>query len=289
MSIWLIGNRGILGTEVEKQLKHRGWQYKASDIEVDITNKHELQVFAANSSGISWIINCSGYTAVDQAEDEPDIAFRINADGLKNIAETAVSLNAKLVHISTDYVFNGEKDSAYLETDATGPRGVYAVSKLEGEQRLKDTFNRYYILRTAWLYGRAGTNFVLTMLKLFNEKEEVKVVSDQWGSPTYAGDLAGTILSIVEHNKAPCGIYHFTNEGRTNWYEFALEIYRMALDRGLIERKVKITPIGTELYPTRAKRPRNSCLSKEKIKQSLGISIRSWQEALSEFIYGLGN
>ena len=293
MSIWLIGNKGMLGTEVEKLLQESGRPYQASDLEVNISDKKSLRDFAANCgrSGdkIEWIINCSGYTAVDRAEDEADLAFRINAEGVQNIAETAAFLNAQLVHISTDYVFNGQKDSAYLETDATDPIGIYGSSKLEGEQRVRDTLEKHYMLRTAWLYGGAGTNFVLTMLRLFGEREEVQVVCDQWGSPTYAADLAGAILTIVERDTTPYGTYHFTNEGRTNWYEFAKAIYRLALDRGLIKGEVKIEPIDTEQYPTRAKRPQNSYLSKEKIKQSLGITIRSWQEALKDFIDGLGD
>ena len=291
MSIWLIGNRGMLGTEVEKLLQDSGRPYRASDLEVDITNKRSLQDFALNHgrSGdkIDWIINCSGYTAVDRAEDEADLAFRINSRGVQNIAKTAASLKAGLVHISTDYVFNGKKDSAYLETDETVPTGVYGASKLEGDRCVKETLEKFYILRTAWLYGRNGTNFVLTMLKLFGEREEIQVVSDQWGSPTYAVDLAGVILGIVERSTASYGTYHFTNEGRTNWYEFTKEIYRLTLSRGLIKKEVKIEPIGTEQYPTRAKRPRNSYLSKEKIKQNLGITIRSWKEALKDFIDGL--
>ncbi len=291
MSIWLIGNRGMLGTEVEKLLQESGRPYRASDLEIDITDKRSLQDFTANhgrrDDKIDWIINCSGYTAVDRAEDEADLAFRINSRGVQNIAETAESLQAGLVHISTDYVFNGQKDSAYLENDETAPTGVYGASKLEGERRVKETLEKFYILRTAWLYGKNGTNFVLTMLELFRERKEVRVVSDQWGSPTYAADLAGTILAIVERSTASYGTYHFTNEGRTNWYEFAKEIYRLGMNRGLIKGEVKIEPIGTEQYPTRAKRPRNSYLSKEKIKQSLGKTIRNWREALKDFIDGL--
>ena len=288
MSLWLIGNKGMLGNEVEKLLKRKELPYLASDIEVDITDKRALQAFIADHKNehknIDWIINCSGYTAVDRAEDDTESALRINAHGVQNIAETAKDLNAGLIHISTDYVFNGEKTSAYLETDVTNPLGVYGSSKLEGEKCIIDTFKKYYILRTAWLFGKQGNNFVKTMLTLLKEKDTVKVVEDQWGSPTYAADLAGGIISIIENGSESYGTYHFTNEGRTNWYEFAREIHRLALDMGFIKKKVRIVPVGTEQFPTRARRPQNSYLSKEKIKQVMGISIRNWQEALKEFI-----
>ena len=284
MSIWLIGSRGMLGTEVEKLLKEKGLPHLSTVIKVDITDLKSLRTFTSDRGNIDCIINCSGYTAVDKAEDEPETAFRINAGGTQNIVETAKSLNAALIHISTDYVFNGEKESAYLENDPADPIGVYGKSKLKGDQCIQSSMTNYYIIRTAWLFGKQGNNFVNTMLKLFEKREEVKVVSDQWGSPTYAPDLAEVILKVIENRDKHYGVYNFTNEGRTNWHAVAGEIYKLAREKGIIQNEVNIIPISTEEFPTRARRPRNSYLSKEKIKRNLGITIRSWQDALQEYI-----
>jgi dTDP-4-dehydrorhamnose reductase len=285
--IWLIGNKGMLGQEVEKLFKRKRLSYLASDKEVDITNYPILQEFTKNIE-LAWIINCSGYTEVDKAEKEMEKAFLINRDGGKNISKIATEKQAKLIHISTDYVFNGKKDThlSYTENDKTEPINIYGESKLAGEREIKETFKKYFILRTAWLYGRGGKNFVSTMLKLFKEKEEIKVVSDQWGSPTYTVDLAEVIVEIINHDSDKFGIYHFTNEGVTNWYEFACTIYDKARRLGLIEdnKKVEIQPIKTEDYPTAARRPRYSVLSKEKIKREFNLKIRDWEDALEDFI-----
>ncbi len=280
----------MLGEEVESLLKKNNVSYLFSDQEVDIGDKAALQEFVQehHRNKLEWIVNCSGYTAVDRAEDEPETAFRINAEGVRNIAETAKSLNAALIHISTDYVFAGDKGSPYSEDDPTSPIGVYARSKLEGEQLVQQTLARYYILRTAWLYGNRGNNFVRTMLRLFQERDTVRVVSDQWGSPTYSRDLGGMILHVTRTGSEKFGIYHYTNEGKTSWYEFAQEIYIQARQTGLVNREVGIVPVTTEAYPTRAKRPKYSYLSKEKIQKTFGISIRSWQDALQECIEELG-
>ncbi len=291
MSVWLIGNRGMLGREVEALLVRNRIKHLSSDLEVDICDPSALRYFVAENRGhnIDWIVNCSGYTAVDKAEAEPEKAFRINAEGVHNIAETAESLNAILIHISTDYVFAGDKENEYLEDDPTDPAGVYARSKLQGEQRVQETLSRFYILRTAWLYGTSGTNFVQTMLRLFREQDTVRVVSDQWGSPTYAKDLAGAILQVIRSNNNRYDVYNYTNTGRTSWYEFAREIYRQARRIGIVQRDVEIVPISTAEYPTPARRPQYSYLSKEKIKSTLGVTIRSWQEALEDCMEELKN
>ena len=286
MMIWLIGHKGMLGSEVHKLLIERGMPCLASDMEVDITDIHRLRAHAMDRP-LSWIINCSAYTAVDRAEEERELAFRINSDGVRNIALIAAEKRAKLIHISTDYVFDGTKEGAYLETDPPNPAGVYGASKYEGERHIEASLASYFILRTAWLYGRQGNNFVHTMIRLFQEREEVRIVSDQWGSPTLAGDLAGAIVHIVSRDTNQYGIYHFTNEGRTHWHAFASVIYQLAREQGLVERDVRIIPVTTDQYPTRTRRPANSYLSKEKIRRVFGISIRPWQEALAEFIRGL--
>jgi dTDP-4-dehydrorhamnose reductase len=281
--IWLIGNKGMLGSDVEKILKTSSMRYIASDIDVDITDYAVLRDFAAPKE-IDWIINCSAYTAVDKAEEERDRAYSINADGVHNIARVAEDSGAGLIHVSTDYVFDGEKNGPYREDDETNPLGVYGQSKLEGERRIMSAMDRYFIIRTAWLYGAGGNNFVGTMLRLFRERNEVRVVADQWGSPTYSKDLAAALISAAAGGSARYGIYHFTNEGRTSWYEFAREIYSQALRYGYVRREVDIVPITTSEYPTRARRPKNSYLSKEKIIRELGIECRSWQKALEEFL-----
>ena len=281
--IWLIGNRGMLGSDVEDLLKTRSVPYVSSDIDIDITDYKTLRDFAA-SKGIGWIINCSAYTAVDAAEDERDKAFSINADGAHNIARVAEDSGATLIHVSTDYVFDGEKTGPYLEDDKTNPLGAYGQSKLAGERKIISAMDRYFIIRTAWLYGAKGNNFVRTMLRLFGERDEVRVVADQWGSPTYTKDLAEALISAATHNSTRFGIYHFTNEGRTNWHEFAMEIYSLARRSDRINREVRIIPITTSEYPPKTRRPKNSYLSKEKIRRELGVECRNWRKALEEFI-----
>jgi dTDP-4-dehydrorhamnose reductase len=281
--IWLIGNKGMLGTDVEHLLKELQVKYIASDKEVDIVDYNALESYGGKQK-ISWIINCSAYTAVDKAEDEPDLAYRINSEGVLNIARVVKIQKARLIHLSTDYVFDGSKKEAYTEEDPPNPVGVYGKSKLEGEKNIIKTIQKYYIIRIAWLYGRNGNNFVHTMLRLFSEKDEVRVVRDQWGSPTYTKDVATTIMKIIANNTEKFGIYNFTNEDRINWYDFAIRIYSLAKKKGLVNREVKITPITTEDYPTKAVRPKNSYLDKDKIKKAFGLQIRPWHEALEEFI-----
>lgn len=281
--IWLVGNQGMLGTEVHHRLQVRNIEHVATDLDVDITDRQAVSNFS-NSSALSWIVNCSAYTAVDRAEDEPEQAFRINAEGTRNLALLARERGAGFLHISTDYVFDGQKEGAYLESDTPNPLGVYGRSKLQGELYIQENIDSHIILRTAWLYGPHGNNFVRTMLRLFRERDEVGVVSDQWGTPTLAGDLADVIVHIVNQKPVPYGIFHFTNEGRTNWFEFASLIFRLGRQYQLVDREVRLFPIKAQQYPSKAFRPTNSYLSKEKIKTAFGIEVRPWQEALESFI-----
>jgi len=281
--IWLIGNKGMLGKEVEALIQKKGLAYIASDQEIDITNLAELRTFAV-AKPLSWIINCAAYTAVDKAEDEPDRAFQINAVGPRNIAEVARDKKAKLIHISTDYVFDGTKAVAYEETDPPRPLGVYGESKYQGELNISATLDAYFVIRTAWLYGRQGNNFVYTMLRLFQERDIVRVVGDQFGSPTYAPDLAAVLLSIVALNSDAYGIYNFTNAGKISWHDFACEIYRLARERKILAKDVLIQSILTADYPTKTRRPQNSYLSKDKITKAFRISPRNWETALKEFM-----
>jgi len=289
--IWLIGNKGMLGNDVEKLLKERGLTYWASDKEVDISDYKALEKFGKDKK-IKWIVNCAGYTKVDKAEEEIDDAFRINKEGIRNIALFSAKRQIRLIHISTDYVFDGRQEGnavAYSEDDKTNPITIYGKSKLAGEEELKKILVEYFILRTAWLYGLQGSNFVYAMLRLFKERDVVKIVEDQRGSPTYTVDLAGAILKIIEDDSVNYGIYHFTNEGIANWHEFARVIYKKTKKLGLIEdnKKVEIQPIKTKDYPTVARRPKYSVLSKEKIKKEFNIKIRDWDEALEDFLVSL--
>lgn len=283
--IWLVGNRGMLGTEVERLLRKRDAAVLASGREVDITREGAPEEFLASHGvrALDWIVNCSAYTAVDAAEDEPERAFAVNEGGVRALAAAARATGAALLHVSTDYVFDGTRQGAYEEDDAPNPIGAYGRSKLAGEAALRGSLERHVIVRTAWLYGRNGRNFVATMLRLFEERERVTVVADQWGSPTFAGDLAGAILAILHHGEKRFGTYHFTNEGRASWYEFAVEIHRQAVQRGLARPGIALVPIRTADYPARARRPENSLLSKEKIRTTFGIAIRDWRDALQGY------
>ena len=285
--IWLVGNKGMLGSEVEKLLKEQGLTYWASDKEVDIGDYKALEKFAKDKK-IKWIINCAGYTKVDKAEEEIDEAFRINKDGVRNIALFSSKRQIRLIHISTDYIFDGDKDDVrgYREDDKANPLSVYGKSKLAGEKEIQKILEEYFILRTAWLYGLNGHNFIFTMLRLFQKKEKLEVVDDQRGSPTYANDLAEVILKIIQSGSEKYGIYHFSNEGVTNWYKFARAIYSKAKKLDLLSnsKKVEIKAIKTEEYPTVAVRPKNSILSKDKIKKEFNLDIRDWKEAMDDFL-----
>ncbi len=283
--IWLVGNKGMLGTEVESLLKAAGLSYTATDIEIDITRPDEPARFVEKLAGdpahrLEWIVNCSAYTAVDAAEDESQKAFAVNALGPRSLAIAARESGAALLHISTDYVFDGFKEGAYTEDDAVNPLSAYGKSKLEGEREIAAALDRHVILRTAWLYAGGRKNFVTTMLNLFRTRDTVKVVEDQWGSPTYARDLAGAVLTVVQRRGWEPGIYHYSNDGRTNWFEFARQIHTLAARRGLAPAGVAIVPIKADQYPTKARRPANSYLSKAKFVGAFDAVIRPWQTAL---------
>jgi len=289
--IWLIGNKGMLGNDVEKLLKERGLIYCASDKEVDIGDYKALEKFGKDKK-IKWVFNCAGYTKVDKAEEEIYEVFRINKEGVRNLALFSAKKQIRLIHISTDYVFDGRQErvaAIYKEDAKTNPINIYGKSKLAGEEEIKKILEEHFIMRTAWLYGLKGNNFVYTMLRLFKERELVKVVEDQWGAPTYTVDLASAILKVIEDDSVSYGTYHFTNEGMTSWYEFAKAIYKKAKRLGLIadNKKIEIQPIKTEEYPTAARRPRYSVLSKEKIKREFDLKIREWDKALEDFLISL--
>ena len=283
--VWLIGCKGMLGTEIARQLKNSNIDYIGTDIDVDITKLEVLEDFANKNPKIDWIINCSAYTAVDKAEDDKDIANLLNNIGPKNISSVAEKINAKMIHISTDYVFDGTGNIPYTEDMDVKPIGVYGQTKADGEKSVIDSGCEYYIFRTAWLYGYDGKNFVYTMLKLMESKQELSVVSDQKGTPTFAGDLANCVIkTITSKNQIPCGIYHCTDLGEITWYDFACEIYKQGKATGKLSNECKINPCSTDEFPTKAKRPAYSVLSKEKIQQALGITLPMWNESLNVFM-----
>ena len=274
--ILVTGASGQLGYDVVEELKKRGIENKATyRHDFDITDYFSVIEYIKNVNPCA-IIHCAAYTAVDRAEDEPELCYSINVDGTANIAKTCKELDIKMIYISTDYIFEGNGKDAYEVDDRPNPLGVYGKSKLAGENKVKEYLNKYFIVRISWVFGKNGNNFVKTMIKLGKEHDSVNVVSDQIGSPTYTADLAVLLCDMIKTDKY--GVYHATNEGYCSWAEFAEEIFKQ------LNYKVKVNHIKTEEYPTRAARPKNSKLSKEKL-QKMGFSrMPKWENALMEFI-----
>jgi dTDP-4-dehydrorhamnose reductase len=230
----------------------------------------------------AYVINCAAYTAVDKAEDEVDLARRVNRDGAENLARLCGEFGTTLIQISTDFVFAGSGNQPLTETDEAAPISVYGLTKLEGEQVIPALASQYFILRTSWLYSEFAGNFVKTMLKLGRERDELRIIWDQVGTPCYAIDLAGCILHIIETQSTAYGLYHYSNEGLTSWYDFATAIFELS---GL---PVKTVPIRTAEYPTKATRPPYSVMDKSKVKQALGVAIPHWRTSLQLCLERLG-
>ncbi len=312
--IWLIGSKGMLGQELARAFDQNKMQWVGTNSDVDIGSSEALETFAASHdisagrtgnaaskgkqpSKITWVINCAGYTAVDKAEDEPELAHRINAAGPLNIARTARHIGAKLIHISTDYVFGGEpaQKIPYEDDAKKSPQSVYARSKAEGEDAIQKEMTQYYILRTAWLYGFSGANFVYRMTSLMNGQQELKVVGDQRGTPTSASTLVDVIIKIISSSDnahtlfgknaaIPYGIYNCTDAGEASWFEFAQKIYEYGKKHGRITGNCEISACKSEEFPQRAKRPAWSVLDKTKIQSALHVKLPSWESALEKFI-----
>ncbi|WP_179317155.1 dTDP-4-dehydrorhamnose reductase [Winogradskyella undariae] len=245
-----------------------------SSSELDITNKTNIEdVFSAHS--FDYCINCAAYTAVDKAEEAVELADKVNHLGAQNLAEACKKFDTTLIHISTDFVFDGKSKVPYLENDVTNPLGVYGETKLKGEQAISKELQQYFIIRTSWLYSEFGNNFLKTMLRLANELDEIGVVGDQIGSPTYAKDLAEVVLQIIEIKSIAYGIYHFSNEGGISWYDFAKEIFKVS------NSDIKLNRIVTTDYPTPAMRPKYSLLNTEKISELLAIKMSNWKDSLA--------
>ncbi|RSK41523.1 dTDP-4-dehydrorhamnose reductase [Mangrovimonas spongiae] len=281
MNVLVTGSHGQLGQCLQDVVT----QEKPSSItfvflgssDLDITNTDQLKnVF--QTGNFEFCVNCAAYTAVDAAEEHQELAFKVNAEGVKNIAEVCKAHNTTLIHISTDFVFDGKKRTPYKEIDTPNPINVYGESKLAGETFLQDILDRYFIIRTSWLYSGYGHNFVKTMLRLFKEKDALNVVDDQGGSPTYAGDLAKFIYNIISSQPTNYGVYHFSNLGETTWFRFAKQI------KELSQSHVKITPITSSEFPTKAVRPKYSVLSTKKVEETFRYKLSHWKDSLQKML-----
>ena len=280
--IWLIGANGMLGRELAQQLTVHHISFAGTDIEVDITDINALTT-VSQGKNFRWIINCSAYTAVDKAASDQEKALLINGHGVANIAQTAKNCGAKLIHFSTDYVFDGNKSGIYTETDEPNPQSVYGSTKLVGELAITKTWPEAFIIRISWLYGIYGPNFVKTMIRLFAEKPELNIIHDQIGSPTYAKTLATNIVKLITADRNEFGTYLYADDGYISWYDFAVKIQQLAVNFKLISRAIPIKPITTSQYPLPAKRPANSRFSKELIRSKLDFQVDNLEDNLTQF------
>jgi dTDP-4-dehydrorhamnose reductase len=289
MRILVTGKNGQLGKSINKvvnsevetnnNLNSHNFVFVGRE-ELDLNSESNIGHYFDSSDKFDIIINCAAYTAVDKAEEEIELANQVNHLAVKQLAEVAKTQQAKLIHISTDYVFDGESDKPYTEADATNPINIYGRTKLAGEKALQETMpTDAIIIRTSWVYSEYGNNFVKTMLRLGKERDELSVVSDQIGSPTYATDLANAILDTMQ-NKAfkevgqETQVYHYSNAGEISWYEFAKEIFELA------DIQCSVSPITTAQYPTPAKRPKNTLMGKDKITETFGVNTPDWTESI---------
>jgi len=287
MKVLLTGASGQLGWELCRRGPARGLQIVALDRQaLDITEPQAVEQTVSDSDA-HLVVNTAAYTAVDKAETEPELAFAVNRDGPALLASACARAGVPLLHVSTDYVFDGSKKGPYLETDPVSPLGVYGRSKAAGEEEIRSRLPEHVIVRTSWLYGIHGRNFVKTMLWLGAERQVLQVVADQYGCPTCAADLAEALLTIgqtiVDREAPPYGTYHYCGKGSTTWHGFAREIFTLA--RAHIPMKVKrVEAITTEDYPTPAKRPLNSVLDCSILEKEFGIKRRPWPESLADMI-----
>ena len=290
MRILVTGKNGQLGRSIQKTVNADtkiGNNQSTNDFifvgreELDLSSESSISHYFGNNDKLDLIINCAAYTQVDKAEQEAELANQINHLAVKQLANIASNQRAKLLHISTDYVFDGESGKPYTETDTPNPINVYGRTKLAGEKALQALMPmNALIIRTSWVYSEYGNNFVSTMLRLGRERDELSVVNDQMGSPTNAADLADAILEIIRHKKfrdvaQTTQIYNYSNEGKISWHEFAKEIFKLA------EIDCKVSPITTQQYPTPAKRPRNTFMNRDKIVKVFNIKISNWKSSLN--------
>ncbi len=279
--VFVTGSKGQLGQCIKSLnndlVKDLWFDYADADI-LDITNKKEVETYFKLHK-FDYCINCAAYTAVDNAENDQENAYKINVDGVINLVESCKRYNITLIHISTDFVFDGKSYYPYREEDNTNPISVYGKTKLEGEKVIISKLKNYYIIRTSWLYSEYGNNFLKTMLKLANSRPELGVINDQIGTPTYAKDLAEVILKLINEKKTSFGLYHYSNDGVASWYDFAVAIF------DLMSINIIVNPIPTESYPTPAARPNYSVLNKSKIKRTFNINTSYWRASLKRCLH----
>lgn len=285
MKILVTGANGQVGYCLQQQLREQGWDFVAlTRTELDISDSVAVNSAVAQHQP-DIIINAAAYTAVDKAEQEQALAYAINRDGPANLARSAKDNGAAIFHISTDYVFAGDATGTYSENDPTAPQGVYGKSKLEGEEAVATINDKHIILRTAWVFGEHGNNFVKTMIRLGNSRDTLGIVADQEGGPTYAGDIASALLSIAKHyatgNTTPWGTYHYAGLPHISWFGFAQHIFAQVEKAALYNKAIpQLNAITTADYPTPAKRPANSKLDCSKLENAFGIAPSDWQSAL---------
>jgi len=277
-TLWIPGAAGMLGQDLCALAESAGFTCLRTGLETDIADVASVRDYL-HAHRPNIIVNCAAYTAVDKAETDTQENHRVNADGPAVLGACAAELGIGVVHVSTDYVLQGVAPEPLREDSPKGPRNAYGRAKAEGEERLAAANPRHWIVRTAWLYGLHGNNFVKTMLRLMSTKDSLTVVDDQQGNPTWTMDLAQALLRIVSQEEQP-GIYHFSGAGVTSWYGFACEIQTQALALGLLERAVPISPVSSSAYPTPAQRPAWSALDKTKIAKAFGVQVPSWQDSL---------
>ncbi len=285
LRILITGRDGQVGYELTRSLAPLGTVTAASRAELDLSSDDSIRAMV-RAVKPQLIVNAAAYTAVDKAESEPELARRINADAVAMLASEAKAVGAAVIHYSTDYVFDGEKTTPYVEEDETNPLGVYGRTKLAGEQALADAGIPYLVLRTSWVYGARGKNFLLTILRLAAEKPELRIVDDQFGAPTWSRDIAAATAKIAERwiGGGDCaersGIYHLTSGGETTWYGFAAEALRLRAQTAQPKNYAQLVPIPTAEYPTPARRPKNSRLNCKKLQDVFSESLPDWQVSL---------
>ena len=288
MKILITGAQGQVGKELVSIANQRGFDViAAGQTELDITQLKNIESYVEVHQP-DLVINAAAYTAVNKAEEEQDITYAINRDGTANLAAVSKEKNIPLLHISTDYVFDGTKSEAYSENDAVSPLGVYGISKWQGEETIRQTLPEHIILRVAWVFGAQGNNFVKTMLRLAKDRDELSVVADQFGGPSPAKDIAKTLIILAEQYQKEktleWGTYHYCGDEKVSWCGFAKEILKQAKEQGLIEKDIKVNAITTAEYQDPTKRPANSMLDCEKIKNTFGIEMPSWKESLNQVL-----
>lgn len=277
------GNGQLASCIKDLEVRYEDLNFIYTDYQdLDICDLNQVNSFFKENK-IDYCINCAAYTAVDKAEIEKKLAFKVNADGPKNLALACKEYKVILIHISTDFVFDGNKTEPYTEEDIPNPISVYGTSKLQGEIEIQKILKEYFIIRTSWLYSEYGNNFMKTMLQLAGTRDEISVVSDQIGTPTYAGDLVEVLVYILRDNSESYGVYHYSNLGSISWFDFSKSIFEES------KKAIKQTPINTKDYITLAKRPFYSVLDKGKIKSYSNIEISYWRESLKKCLNKLNN